>query len=302
MQTMDNTNTHEGLDQQSRDSASWVNTGREELLMQRRRCFILISVLPFLISAIALSAVLAGAPQTLDASPVALRGNSNGRDAKPQSQESYLSDFGTLPSETFTATNTSATSSVSPATTGFINAPTEQPSITVETTKDTTQTEASPATPATTTETTTITTQATTTTMSVETADILYSHVESVDILYSHPSATAAAEASAESMTATPTTTSLGSCEEAATHEQCTTHSSKCVWFSPLNWSELCFTKPSFPLNNCKEVRLVDSCLQSAVGCKWTIETKPGPDKDVCRFSRHTDTSVRGGKHWTKKY
>ena len=92
----------------------------------------------------------------------------------------------------------------------------------------------------------------------------------------------------------------ISSCESITNEEQCKQHtasSSKCVWFTPLNWDPICFAKPQFPLKSCKEIRLSDDCLVNAVGCRWYFENKKGDDKknekekemmyDSCRFSRH---------------
>ena len=83
-------------------------------------------------------------------------------------------------------------------------------------------------------------------------------------------------------------------CEDITTKRQCKDPSKDCVWFTPLNWKPLCFTKPEFSFKLCKEIRLSEDCVESAVGCEWLFEKKSGGKNtyDTCRFSYSSVTAA----------
>lgn len=83
-------------------------------------------------------------------------------------------------------------------------------------------------------------------------------------------------------------------CEDITTKRQCKDPSKDCVWFTPLNWKPLCFTKPEFSFKLCKEIRLSEDCVESAVGCEWLFEKKSGGKNtyNTCRFSYSSVTAA----------
>jgi hypothetical protein len=210
-----------------------------------------------------------------------LRGNSNGKDEDPHVETAFLAEVAL--NETSITDNASISPTVYTHTT-TVKTPSEDTLDSLSTTTSTKEATSSPS-----------------QTQPATTASIT-SLATSVELVTTatQPDST--------------TVTGIFTCEEATTHEQCINHSSNCVWFSPLNWDDLCFTKPhEFSLKECKEVRLEDDCLQSAVGCTWSAEKGPavkrmqkakGPgDKrpvkevqDICRFSRQGDLRGKAPK------
>eukprot|EP00956_Cyclotella_meneghiniana_P024712 scaffold50014_cov66-Cyclotella_meneghiniana.AAC.4 len=90
------------------------------------------------------------------------------------------------------------------------------------------------------------------------------------------------------------TTSDAPTCEDLTTERQCKDPFNNCVWFTPLNWDPLCFTKPEFSLKLCKEIRLSEDCVESALGCEWLFEKKSGGKNmyDICRFSYPDEEAV----------
>jgi hypothetical protein len=277
-------------------SKSWGENGQDqdhnirqqEFISQRRRCFLFISVFPFFLSAIALFTMLAFNSNSMNKTSVvdsaavsSLRGNSNGKDEDPHVETAFLAEVAL--NETSITDNASISPTVYTHTT-TVKTPSEDTLDSLSTTTSTKEATSSPS-----------------QTQPATTASIT-SLATSVELVTTatQPDST--------------TVTGIFTCEEATTHEQCINHSSNCVWFSPLNWDDLCFTKPhEFSLKECKEVRLEDDCLQSAVGCTWSAEKGPavkrmqkakGPgDKrpvkevqDICRFSRQGDLRGKAPK------
>jgi hypothetical protein len=296
---------------------------REELISKRRRCFLFVSVFPFLLSVLALFTMLAfnsdSGSTAMDSSLNSMRGNMNGKDTDQHIETSYLADTPAVSNNTFAneeVSTTSSTSTNSMSTTSIIDTSKEDvldmyPSTQAATStslpqtfvvstasasastvavKPSTQSDVTATTAPETTKVETTTPQPDPTTPAATT-------------ISSQPDPTTPVATTAVAATTT-SATQPATCEEVITHEHCIKHSSDCVWFSPLNWQELCFTKPAFPLNECQEVRLSDDCLNSAVGCTWVVEKvageKPkGPEKDknkadeICRFTKQ-DGKLRG--------
>ena len=324
MNSNDAMNDHHEINDPSNDSGSdsvstsWRDDGthqstREELISQRRRCFLFVSLFPFLISAIALFTMLAfnsgtsGAVASSSIDSVSLRGNSpNGNEMNTHVEASYLADNGgakaTLSSNE--ASTTSSTVLISTATAVDTSTEDVLDSFSTSTPETTTTTTSPPqsetaSTTLFTLETaamadTTAASQSESTSAMITTANPTTIKAEIATTPQPDPTTAAAA-------VTTQTSTEPTTCEEAATHESCINHSANCVWFSPLNWQELCFTKPDFPLNKCKEVRLMDDCVESAVGCVWVVEKVVGEKgkgeekgEDICRFMK--ENRLRMGK------
>ena len=316
-------------------SASWkddddqVHVGRrEEFLAQRRRCCLFASAFPFLISAIALCGMLAfkSSSETVDSSTmnsssVSMRGStsSKGMDSHV-GLSSYLDDTGIEASnETLFANASSTTSTIYVTATTTIDTLAEMDVLDLTTTSTaaatsritTIQPESttimSAITAAISDPTVVVTSEATVASIQPETTTVGTATPAAETTTVGTTTPVAETTAAVEIITsAQPETTTVApkipTCEEATSHDKCMKQSPNCVWFTPVNWPDLCFIKPEFPLNKCKEVRLADDCLKSAVGCSWVVEKakqkrnlqakelkEPPMDKaefDVCRFTR----------------
>ena len=316
-------------------SASWRDDDdqvhlaqREEFLSHRRRCCLFVSVFPFLISAVALCTMLAfnsssetATTSTMQSSSVSMRGSPSSKGTGPHIETSYLQDdtgTGILSNETLFVDSSSTTSST---TYGIASTTTDLP--VEEDVLDLIATTTAAA--AATTRITTVQPEATTTVSVIATtqteptiAVTSEPPVTTTNVVTTTPVAETTAAVEIITSTRPETTTAapqILTCEEATAHDECIKHSVDCVWFTPVNWSELCFTKPDFPLNKCKEVRLMDDCVESAVGCIWIVEKakqmrvadakekkKPAKDKggdfDVCRFARDKKLRWKNQKGW----
>lgn len=269
------------------------NTEGDEFILRRRWCFLLLSIFPFVISAMALCIVLmANSPpkdpiiSNLESSAASLRGKPDRNETSSLVETSHLEDSGTTPSKNVVEVNNHSSLSISPSSTASESAD-------ISLTDPSATTSAFESSFLTTTTTVSPTYQTTTSlpqNLTASSSSVPTTKVAVETTAHAPPSSTSASYF----IIRDTTTTAQHECEEALTREECSS-SDNCVWFVPVNWSELCFTKPDFSLSECKEVRLDEECFQAAVGCSWVIERWPGRGNDICRYAIHSE--LRGGAH-----